>query len=290
MTTPNTDYSLSRATPADIPHLAAISARAFAHDANTQMKAQGQRPGAFEEGMAAGLRMWIDLPPSRCVVLKAVDRRDGQIVGWICWGICGVEVMLPPPDEGHTKNPGESAVRQSEEPKTKSNSPGHEVEATPQRDEQQAPDLEPEGAARIKEYEKMTSDHLAAFQKKIMSEGRRCLYIIAMAVDPAAQGLGVGSRMVQWGTGHGVLCWVHASEAARRLLEGQDFAEVERLTVDLDEWAVGRRPVSTGVEGKGKEGEEGEDEEGWGSIRFGIWFGRLEAYERGCSMSLLAGL
>ncbi|KAK8084367.1 Acyl-CoA N-acyltransferase [Apiospora hydei] len=235
MTMPNLNHILSRATPADIPQLAAISARAFARDANTQMKAQGQKPGAFEEGMAAGLRMWIDLPPSRCVVLKAVDQ--------------------------HADTPGEGAIPHVGEPDTKGSCPGHGgAEATSQQDkddEQAAPNKE--AVSRIKQFEKMTSDHLSAFQAKIMPEGTRCLYIIAISVDPAAQGLGVGGRLVQWGTGqadrHGVFCWVHASEAGFRLFEGQGFREVERLRVDLDEWAVGRRSAWLG---------DGEGEEGWG--------------------------
>lgn len=92
----NSQYSLARATQADTPLLAAIAAHAFARDANTQMKAQGQKAGAFEAGMAAGLRMWVGLPPTRCVVLKAVDHRDGHILGWVCWGVRGIEVDLPP--------------------------------------------------------------------------------------------------------------------------------------------------------------------------------------------------
>ncbi|KAK7942557.1 uncharacterized protein PG986_011670 [Apiospora aurea] len=248
----NTDshYSLSRAMPADISQLAAISARAFARDANTQMKAQGQKPGAFDEGMAVGLRMWIDLPPTRCVVLKAVDRRDARVAGWVCWGVRGVEVTLPTANEAHAVNLEASAAH--EEPDTKRSGPGHEgAEATSRqdKDDEQAGPSE-EAASRIEQFEKMTSDHLSAFQQKIMPEGTRCLYIISIAVDPAAQGRGVGGRLVQWGTGqadrHGVFCWVHASEAGSRLFEGQGFQEVEGLRVDLGEWAVGEEAGGAG--------------------------------------------
>ncbi|KAK8018768.1 Acyl-CoA N-acyltransferase [Apiospora marii] len=259
----NPQYRLARATPADIPQLAAISARAFARDANTQMKAQGQRPGAFEEGMAAGLRMWVGLPPSRCVVLKAVDRRGGGILGWVCWGVRGVEVDLPPSNDSD-----ESTARFDEGSTAGGSDPtSGEVKASPQ-DDGQGPVPGPEAAARIEQFEKMTSDHLAAFQKKIMPDGTRAMYIISAAVDPRAQGLGVGTRLVGWGLEQadrdrpGVLCWVHASEAGHRLFEGQGFAEVERLMVDLDEWAVGRKPLAVG------EGEDEGGEAGWGEYTF----------------------
>ncbi|KAK8131596.1 hypothetical protein PG984_008034 [Apiospora sp. TS-2023a] len=260
-------YYLNRATPADIPQLAAISARAFAGDANTQMKAQGQKTGAFEEGMAAGLRMWIELPPTRCVVLKAVDRGGGGggggILGWVCWGVRGVGVELPPDDEDEANLLEEKTARLDEGSPTKGSGQAvGEAEAAP-RDDERVPT--PEAAARIEQFEKMTSDHLAAFQKKIMPEGTRAMYIISVAVDPRAQGLGVGSRLVGWGleqadrNSPGALCWVHASEAGYRLFEGQGFAEVERLTVDLDEWAVGKKLAS-------EEGEGGEG--GWGDYTF----------------------
>lgn len=258
-------YRLVRATQADIPQLAAISARAFARDVNTQMKAQGQRPGAFEEGMAAGLRMWIELQPSRCVVLKAVDCGGGGILGWICWGFRGVDVDLPLSDDGNGADVlEESDARLGDEATVESGGLVlEEADAAP-RDDERAP--KPEAAARIEQLEKMTSDHLAAYQKKIMPEGTRALYIISVAVDPRAQGLGVGSRLVGWGLEQAdrnipaILCWVHASEAGYRLFEGQGFAEVERLTVDLDEWAVGTKPSAAGEDGGG--------EAGWGEYTF----------------------
>ena len=254
-------FTLYPAQPADIPQLAAISARAFARDANTQMKAQGQKPGAFEHGMAAGLRMWIGLPPSRCVVLKAVERHGdgdgdgaGRIAGWVCWGVRGAELALPSADDE------EESLVVARGPDQDGQAAAASDPAAEQRQDQEqqqvaAPDAD--AASRIERFETMTSKHLAAFQKKVMPEGTRCMYIIAAAVDPAAQGRGVGSRLVRWGTEqadrHGVFCWVHASEAGWRMFEGKGFVEVERLTIDLDEWAVGRR-----------EGDDG----GWGEYTF----------------------
>lgn len=140
-------------------------------------------------------------------------------------------------------------------------------EAAPRDEDEDERVPEPEAAARIEQFEKRTSDHLAAFQKKIMPDGTRCIYIISAAVDPRAQGLGGGSRLVRWGLEQadrdrpGALCWVHSSEADYRLFEGQGFAEVERLVVDLDEWAVGKKPLAAG------EGESGEGG-GWWEYTF----------------------
>lgn len=271
---------LSRATPADIPRLAAISARAFARDTNTQMKAQGQKPGAFEEGMAAGLRMWVDLPPSRCVVLKAIERRDdggsggGHIAGWVCWGTRGAELTLP-------SSPEPDGPTLLHEPTTAAGTSEHgdeeeaELASEKRQDEEQVgAGPSEEAVSRIKQFEDMTSEHLAAFQKKIMPEGTRCMYIISAAVDPAAQGRGVGSRLVRWGTEqadrNGVFCWVHASEAGWKMFEGQGFVEVERLTVDLDAWAVGRKTQKgkLPLPSSGDEEEGKGIEESWGEYTF----------------------
>ncbi|KAK8068893.1 hypothetical protein PG994_005509 [Apiospora phragmitis] len=117
-------------------------------------------------------------------------------------GVRGVEVTLPfesSDEEDHAK---EMVLEDKEWTAARGGPNPEEAEVGPaQQDEQVV--LEPEGAARIEQFEKMTSDHLAAFQKKIMPEGTRCMYIIAAAVDPASQGLGVGSQLVRWGRGAG---------------------------------------------------------------------------------------
>lgn len=239
-------FSLSRAAPGDARPLAELAARAFAHDAHTQVKAAVRPPGDFADGMTQGFEAWL-AAPARCVVLKAADDRDGRLVGSICWAFRGVEVDPPPPPpppptkKGEPPAPAVAAGTVAPIPKS------------PRADPPPAPSTPSPSAAavaRVGALEEMTNAHLAAFQQAVMPEGTRCLYVVAVAVDPRAQGRGVGSQLLRWGLERadraGVFCWVHASAAGAAVFARHGFREVDRLAVDLDQWAAGPPPPSSG--------------------------------------------
>ncbi|ORY66108.1 acyl-CoA N-acyltransferase [Pseudomassariella vexata] len=238
--------NLSRASLKDVPKLAEIAAAAFNNDAHTQMKATSPKPGSFVRDMAQGLRMWINTP-SRCVVLKATNDSHGTIVGFISWGYKGVELDVPllqsevgSDEGGNEKGNSDPAEPNLEQTSTTTDQP----QETPIQ-----------GADRIAELERLTSSHLADFQKRIMPAGTRCMYIGGITIDPVYQGKGVGSQLIRWGIEqadrNGVFCWVHSSEAGWRMFEKLGFKEVDRLTVDLDAWAV-RTPRAEGCDGWGQ--------------------------------------
>ncbi|CAJ2513129.1 Uu.00g012480.m01.CDS01 [Anthostomella pinea] len=261
----NPTFTLSRATLQDIPTLAAIAALAFKNDTNTQLKAAAQPPGAFEAGMAGmagGLRQWIQTP-ERCAVLKAVNDRNNTIVGSVQWGFRGVPVGRTHVAEVLT-GPANDVVADEEVLDG-----GEHSRLSPEKQQ-----IQTEPTARIKALETMTSAHLAAFQRRIMPDDNntQCMYIGGVTVDPAYQAQGVGTQLVRWGTEQadraGVFCWVCSSEGGWGMFERLGFREVERLTVGLDEWAVGPPPS-----GKGEGEEEGEgdgDGTGDGTAR-GRW-------------------
>ncbi|KPM45586.1 hypothetical protein AK830_g924 [Neonectria ditissima] len=229
-------FTISRASPRDVSRLGEIFVRAFDKDTHSQMKIMGQQPGEWAEGMTLGVRAWVESP--RAVMLKATDARDGKIVGFVAWGFRGVELDASPAEGAEEAEP---AVEDGDE--------GQTEEAIP-------------GSERIKELETMTSQHLYDFMNRIAPEGSKCINIGGVAVDPAYEGQGIGSQLIRWGTKQadrlGAFSWVHASEAGWPLFEKHGYKEVERLTVDLDEWAVGPPP---------KDGVFG-DREKWGEYAF----------------------
>lgn len=269
-------FTISRAQPGDARQLAEVAARAFAHDAHTRVKAAVRPPGHFADGMASGFAAWLAVP-DRCVVLKAVDD-DGRIVGVVCWAFRGVEVENPPfqPEAAAATDPVAAAAA-----------------TNPHEDPPSAPSTDADAIARIDALEAMTSAHLAAFRESVMPAGTACLYVMAIAVDPAAQGRGVGARLLRWGTARadraGVFCWVHASEAGAAVFARRGFREVDRLVVDLDRWAAGPPPPSE-EKGDGEREKEGNEEKGargrWGEYTFRYMVRQPEKCEEGVGRDL----
>ncbi|KAF7545216.1 hypothetical protein G7Z17_g9353 [Cylindrodendrum hubeiense] len=237
-------FTISRASLRDVPRIGEISTRAFDNDTHSQMKIMGQKPGSFAEGMAMGARSWIESP--RAVLLKATDDRDGTIVGSMAWGFRGIELDASQGDD-------EEGTEQVEE--TDGDDDG--------KDEGTTEKYEPiPGAERINELEAMTSKHLHDFMHRIMPEGSKCIFMGGITVDPKYHGQGIGSQLIRWGTEHadrqGAFSWVHSSEAGWPVFQKHGFKEVERLTFDMDMWAVGPPP---------KDGVFG-DREKWGEYTF----------------------
>ncbi|KAK7419218.1 hypothetical protein QQZ08_010930 [Neonectria magnoliae] len=233
-------FTVSRASLRDVPRLGEIFTHAFDKDTHSQLKIMGQKSGAFPEGMTVCTRAWVESPGA--VMLKATDDRDGKIAGFVAWGFRGIQLDASPAEHAD------------------------EVEALVTDEGKNATDTEKDepipGAERIKELEAMTTKHLYDFMDRTMPDGSKCINIGGIAVDPNYEGQGVGSQLIQWGIEQadrlGAFSWVHASEAGWPLFQKHGYEEIDRLTVDLDEWAVGPPP---------KDGVFG-DREKWGEYAF----------------------
>lgn len=246
-----TTFTLRPGTVRDIPRLGEISTRAFDLDAHSQMKIAAQGgPKDFADGMVQEARYRVEAAPHRCAVVKAVDDRDGRtIAGLIYWGWRGEGVALD--DMRSMAEAEESHPILAPEEKTVAESSKDDEEAKEVTSADQEPGLaEADTSARdrVTALNAMTTAHMVEFMDKTMPEGTRCLYIAGISVDPAYQGQGLGSQLIRWGTEQadrlGVFCWVHASEAGWPVFVRHGFEEVDRLEVDLDEWAAG--PPATG--------------------------------------------
>ena len=227
-------FSLHPATPHDIPTLAAISSLAFKSDTHTRLKELVKGSDHTEE-MKSVLKMWINTPPSRCSLIKAVS--EGEVVGWICWGFRGVD------------GPGAAAESLEVKPGVRNQESG-EVESELKEDvkavgekRQGENSEETKKNAKIQVLEDLTNASMASYQATLMPTGTKCLFIIAIAVLPSHQGRGIGRSLIKWGTQladeKGVFCWVHSSDAGWRVFEKEEFGEVGRLEVDLDDYAGG---------------------------------------------------
>ncbi|KAI1503749.1 acyl-CoA N-acyltransferase [Biscogniauxia marginata] len=242
----NPNFILLLATIEDVPNLVHISASAFKHDTHTQMKTMVQGPGSFERVMATGLTQWIQ-SADRCAVLKAINTSDGAIVGFISWGFRGVQIDPVPEGEAGIHSTGGST--EGANPPT--------VDKNPQ----------PQQAKKIASLERMTNEHLANFQKHIMPDSTRRMHIGIVSVDPRYHGVGIGSQLVKWGTDQadraGVFCWVHSSDAGWKMFAKHGFREVERLTINMDQWTP--RPPG---EGQAIEAPVSTRQEVWGDYTF----------------------
>lgn len=236
MSGPKPTFTISRASLSDVAWIGEISTRAFDKDTHSQMKIMGQRPGAFAQGMAMGARSWVESP--RAVLIKATDDRDGTIVGSCAWGFRGVDFDCSPGEDtsiSQEKTGDDSIVKVDED------------------------QPEPAGSEKIKALEAMTSKHMYDFMDRQMPEGSKCIFIGGISVDPRYEGLGVGSQLLRWGTENadrlGAFSWVHSSEAGWALFSKHGYEEADRLTFDLDEWAVGPPPADGVFAGREKWGK-----------------------------------
>ncbi|KAK3641171.1 hypothetical protein LTR56_011411 [Elasticomyces elasticus] len=203
--------------PSDVLRIAEIVVSAFDNDAHTQMTIEARGRSAYQNDMAQGMQGWMASP--RSIVMKATDDRDQTIVGFCAWGFDGVPI--PDSEDGSTpqldSETSEEAAEDTQAPKN-------------------------ECVKRLAELETATTKHLLDFMTKVKANGSKRIYIISIAVDPRFQDQGVGSSLVKWGTDvadkAGAFSWVHSSEGGWRFYEKHGFEEVDRLTVDLDDWAV----------------------------------------------------
>ncbi|KAI1843337.1 hypothetical protein JX266_010511 [Neoarthrinium moseri] len=245
-------FTLSRASLKDVPRIGEIAVRVFETDTHSQMKVMTKKPDEWRQGFEEGARNYIE--SQRVVMLKATDDRDGTVAGTLAWVFRGVEMDSSAGDSGDATAQEEQASKPGKE-----ESAGATGDAAQDVAAEQAP---VPGAEKVKELEKMTSDHLYGFMDRVLPVDGRGMFVAGCSVDPSYQGQGVGSLLMDQATEKadmfGLSIWVHSSEAGWPFYAKHGFKEVERLTLDLDEWAPGPPP---------KDGVFG-DREKWGEYIF----------------------
>lgn len=214
----NTKIELKHATQDDVPTLQAISEAAMQSDIQTQFKQAASRSEG-DDGTKMPLSDFISNPRMR--VLKAVETGTSNILGFICWAFKGyAESDLPPKLE---------AAQRKAPIALDSAKHDHDDKA-----------MRAEGDPVSLLNERSSTD-FSQWMAQMMPEGSKCLYICGIAVHPDAQGKGVGTALVQWGTQRadqdGVICWVHSSEAGYALFNKLGFVVDRAYHVDLNEYA-----------------------------------------------------
>ena len=256
-------FSIRAANPSDVPILANIFSDAFANDRVTQLKSLGKDSDFAANMISEPLKGWLQ-KPMRCQVLKAIDNATSEIIGWACWGFHGYEQQAAPAPEENSINDDKSK-HEDEMNKAHCSQEGSSPRVHGSHDEQGQSSSE--GVTNISAktgaelLEAITDQDMEQWQKILMPEGTKCMFIVAIAVAPAHQFHGVGSALIRWGTAKAdadeVSCWVHASEAGHRAFAKEGFREVGKLELDLDEFVPGAL-----------EEEGGEGKEEWGRYRF----------------------
>lgn len=176
-------FTLHPVTEDDIPELTTIGSVTFLNDRHTQFKAaHPSNPYDHAAGVPAGIRQILGVP-RRTIFLKAVDNATGQILGSVVWASRGFDLN---PDAAV---PATSPAKPPADPKTQDKNrigTDYVVDESPELD----------AVARLGER---TNAHFAAFQRKMMPEGSRCMYIAGINVHPAHQRRGVGRALVDVG-------------------------------------------------------------------------------------------
>jgi GNAT superfamily N-acetyltransferase len=88
-----------------------------------------------------------------------------------------------------------------------------------------------------------TSSHLRTMQTRLNRPDERTFFCMGLTVLPSHQSRGVGSALLSWVTDSadesGASFWIHLSDSPGvvKALERKGFVEVNRLEVDLDQYA-----------------------------------------------------
>lgn len=204
---------ISLAKSEDIKTLAKLHDKAFENDKHTQLKTSYKGPEYHILGMTQALVHWASKPS--CTLLKATVTNTGDILGWLCY----VHNSLPGTSNGDIPNP--DAIREAfrKEREAASSSAGEKSKTG------------------IDALEFATSTDLACWQRTVMQEDSKCMFICSIAVDPDFQGSGVGSALLQRCTRIAdeevITCWVCSSMDGVRLFAKAGFESIV-LKIDLD--------------------------------------------------------
>jgi len=217
-------FDILPATEADIPTLASIAGAASEGDTNAMVKSNSLSTLAEEHAsnMEGPLSSWLSRP-GKCSLLKAVDKSTSATIGWACWANYGLGNEPTPTAEQIAEEKAKPIVTQQ-----------HIIA--------EAQNIQ-SGVQRLKE---ITSKDMERWIDKIMPAGTKCRYIVSIAVHPSFQGKGVGKALIRWGAeradAEGAICWVHSSDGGWKAFQALGFEEIERLELDLDQFAEIERP------------------------------------------------
>lgn len=227
-------FSLAPVIPDDIPILSEICGLAVENDRHTMLKAaHPTRPYDHGSGMTGAFEYWLSFPPNRLEVTKAVDDQTGDILGVVSWGMRLDQPDLQPARHEETQD---SPAADGNDKTSLGSVKKPVICISKDYAKTDSPDLDP-----LAQLEDITSSHLADYQKRVMPEGTRCMYVVSITVHPKHQGRGVGSALIRKGTqradAEGVFCWVHSSEHGAPVFRKCGFEVDDSLELDLDAWA-----------------------------------------------------
>ncbi|MGN6485823.1 MAG: GNAT family N-acetyltransferase [Thermomicrobiales bacterium] len=201
-------------TAGDVPAMLDIFTRAFAGDPHTRLQIAWRGADTMRQGMDAAMRSWLASPVSHLLVVE--ESASLVVLGWACW-----------------------------------------AEVAPEPEVDPVPDDAPVPAVSTSPFEalqRLTGDDIRQCQRDVLARYGAVDVLVAIAVDPAHQSRGVGSRLIRWGTqradARGLVCWVHASEAGSRAFARYGFEPHRDLTIELVPFA----PPG--------------DDRTWGTVRF----------------------
>jgi GNAT superfamily N-acetyltransferase len=156
------------------------------------------------------------------------DMADGEVVGFAIWAFGGFEHVFEGEDVAAPAAPVIKKDQQQDQE-------GKEEE---KEDEVQE---ESKTKTKIQELAEITNASMKEWQARLMPPGSRCIVLVAISVLPDYQGQGVGSALIKWGTEiadrEGVYCWVSSSDKGWGAFQKMGFREVERLSINLDDFA-----------------------------------------------------
>lgn len=240
-----TSFTLQPLTIDDAPIIGKIGKAAFENDRHTMMKTKGSYD--HEDTAQEPIGYYLTLP-QKVQCIKAVDNASGNILGYVCWGFRGYTrenvPTLAGQGVGQEKFKTQEEAPKALEPETKASetSEGEESKAEKDKDD------------HIKRLTAITDADMQNWMAKLMPEGTKCMFIVTLSVDPNYVSHGVGSALMDWGTGYadkdGVFCWVHASDGSHVFYAKHGFEKVGELTVDLDEFATAPAPDNDGKWGQ----------------------------------------
>ncbi|KAK6203669.1 hypothetical protein LQW54_008875 [Pestalotiopsis sp. IQ-011] len=186
----------------EIPHLVKIHQAAFESDRFSNLMLLGRDPDAFKGLLLKSIETWMEDPNAQ--LIKAVAE-DGDIVGYACW------VTEDAPEVKQPTTKPESGLDTAVEQRK----------------------LLPQDLGKL-----MRKDLVA--RKRELLGNERHMVLQALITDPQWQKMGVGARLVQWGTSkadvEGLSCWAHASPSGYGVYLRAGFEDLGMSEYDLDQY------------------------------------------------------
>ena len=214
------DFSLKLlpAEPADIPALARLHVAAGGVDVATRIMFPNDRE--FEKAIVDMLRGQVSCPG--WLVMKAIDLRTGQLMGWAAWQ----QVHYYPQIDATTQQEIEANVEEIGL---------QDADGAGSALEKAKLDLTPGLQAYLR-------SHSHGARSSWMGE-RKFMFLNSLMTEPRYQRKGVGTALVEWGNAMAdadiVPSFLRGSPFAYKVYLRCGWKVVEKFDVDLREWAPG---------------------------------------------------